>query len=75
MKVFTIIESVDIDIISVRTFLDEDKANHMFDTIAEEQGENEIDEANWGGSNPATLIRFAGDDAYALELHVTETEN
>lgn len=75
MKVFTIIESVDIDIISIRTFLDEDKANDAFEFVASEQLVNEIDKANWGRSNPATLIRFAGDDAYALELHVTETEN
>jgi hypothetical protein len=37
MKVFTLIEIVDIDIISVRTFLDEDKGNKEFEFVAGEQ--------------------------------------
>jgi len=73
--VYTLIEMVDIDIISVRTFLDADKANQAFEFVTGEQLVNEVAPENWGRANPATLRRFAGDDAYSLELHATETEN
>lgn len=75
MKVFTIIEMVDLDVISVRTFLDGDKANQAFEFVCEEQLVNEIDKAEWENVNTNTLCRFAGDATYSLELHETETEN
>lgn len=73
--VYTLIEMVDIDIISVRTFLDEAKAILAFEKVAEENGANIIGAANWGNNVPASLAMFAGDDTYSVELHATNTEN
>lgn len=73
--VYTLIEMLDVDVISVRTFLDEATATQAFEVAIGEQSVNEVIPEDWGGGNPATLRRFAGDDAYAIELHATETEN
>lgn len=71
MQIFTIIEVTDIDVTSVQTFRDADKANKTFERMADGVADI-IDSANWGHDNPDTLRRFAGDDAYSLELHATE---
>jgi len=73
MKIYTIIESVDVDVISVRNVLDNQyRAHEMFESLVDQNMTDEIAPENWGNNNPSTLIRFAGDDAYAVELHVTE---
>jgi len=71
MMIYTLIEMVDIDIISVTPIIDRDDAERHFEAVARENDVSPIDKADWPTNHPDTLRAFAGDDAYSVELHAS----
>jgi hypothetical protein len=64
---FVLIETVDIDVIGVKLFHTRELAEATFERLAAASDIQEFDVAELGGEAQGT-IRFAGDDAYALQL-------
>ena len=65
MAVFIVLETADIEIISLNVFAERDEASRRFSKLCEENGI--CDEAFLLEELPGTL-RIAGDDAYAVQL-------
>lgn len=67
MKVFVVVEMLDIELHSLRTFFHPEHANEVFEAIVMENDLQECEGEDLRYEIPDT-IRLAGDDAYSVQL-------
>lgn len=65
LTVFIVIETADVEIVSVRSYRRRKEADHIFDAIQREHSLHEVDDLS---TETAGTLRLAGDDSCAVQL-------